>query len=265
MTPIADGRTCISRRGFLCCAAALLALPAAGPASGWRSRSLRAVFATDGADPEVLRGVRFGAAEMQHTARLLRSSFELVEVRAAEAAARAQGEGVHVIVCGASPVAAELARTDGVLVVDAAARAGAASCAGVLRLGIMAAEADVLSDGDVVEIWHPSLFRFGAAQLNERYERAQGVGMTSGAWCGWMAVKAAWEAAQRTDGSAAAMRAYLASAETRLDGHKGEALHFDARTGWLVQPLYRVQEGAVKADIASAEAAAVVRAEASCA
>ncbi len=49
--------------------------------------------------------------------------------------------------------------------------------------------------------WHPSLARFGAEQLNQRYrERFGAAGMEPLAWTSWMAVKAAAEAALRGAG-----------------------------------------------------------------
>jgi hypothetical protein len=78
---------------------------------------------------------------------------------------------------------------------------------------------------DAIE-WHPGLTRFGAEQLNTRYERRFGEGMTAAEWMGWMAVKAAVDAQLRQ----------VPLARGRFDGHKGVALYFgpDRR---LVQPL----------------------------
>jgi hypothetical protein len=84
--------------------------------------------------------------------------------------------------------------------------------------------------------WRPDLNRFGAGELNERYRRRTGRGMTADAWAGWIAVKAIVEAALRSD---AATPADLASAlrELEFDGHKGVPLRFDDRQR-LVQPTY---------------------------
>jgi hypothetical protein len=84
--------------------------------------------------------------------------------------------------------------------------------------------------------WRPDLNRFGAGELNERYLRRTGRGMTADAWVGWVAVKAVVEAALRSE---AATPADLATAlrDLEFDGHKGVPLHFDDKQR-LVQPTY---------------------------
>jgi hypothetical protein len=79
--------------------------------------------------------------------------------------------------------------------------------------------------------WHASLSRFGARELNERFHRRFHRGMESGAWLGWIAVRAATDAALRSGGD---VRRGLG--RVRLDGHKGTALVFD-EDGFLGQPL----------------------------
>lgn len=80
--------------------------------------------------------------------------------------------------------------------------------------------------------WHPALIRYGAEQLNQRYERRFGAPMTAAEWIGWMAVKAAVDAGLRG----------VPLSRGRFDGHKGVALYFGAdRT--LVQPLCVVDGG----------------------
>jgi hypothetical protein len=87
--------------------------------------------------------------------------------------------------------------------------------------------------------WDSSLERFGAAQLNERYERRFGTAMDEQAWAGWMAVKAVLDAVMRSETSEpCALERFLVSARARFDGHKGVQLFFDPRTHELVQPLY---------------------------
>lgn len=84
---------------------------------------------------------------------------------------------------------------------------------------------------DAIE-WHPGLSRFGAEQLNTRYERRFGHGMTAAEWIGWMAVKAAADAQLRP----------VPLARGRFDGHKGVALYFGPDRH-LVQPLCIVDAG----------------------
>jgi len=95
-----------------------------------------------------------------------------------------------------------------------------------------------------VVLWHASLEKFGAQQLNDRYRAATGSPMTSAAWAGWFGVKALFESAMRTKSvDAATVTAYLRAPTTQFDGHKGAPLSFDA-AGILRQPLYVLREGA---------------------
>jgi hypothetical protein len=88
--------------------------------------------------------------------------------------------------------------------------------------------------------WHSSFERYGAGQLNERFERRHGRPMTGPAWAGWVAVKALIEAALRTSpGSTPELAEALGS--LRFDGHKGRALYFDENRV-LVHPFYSVAD-----------------------
>jgi ABC-type branched-subunit amino acid transport system substrate-binding protein len=92
-----------------------------------------------------------------------------------------------------------------------------------------------------VALWHHTLRRFGAEQLNQRFRRGVGREMDSAAWAGWAAIKILTEAALRARSSVGAdVARYLARPTARFDGHKGEPLTFDAHTGELRQPLYIV-------------------------
>ena len=95
--------------------------------------------------------------------------------------------------------------------------------------------------------WHPSLKRFGAEQLNQRYRGRFGTPMEPLAWTSWMAVKAAAEAALR----GAETPADLARRLTTLgfDGHKGTRLRFRSSNHTLQQPLYVIAGGKVLAEI----------------
>jgi hypothetical protein len=88
--------------------------------------------------------------------------------------------------------------------------------------------------------WHPSLNRYGASELNERFMKRYGSGMTADAYGGWIAVKALVEAALRpapTDDKCAALE------RLRFDGHKGRPLTFDPVSRALQQPLYVLESG----------------------
>jgi hypothetical protein len=92
------------------------------------------------------------------------------------------------------------------------------------------------SDGARVVVWHESLERFGAEQLNDRYRAATQRPMSGDAWLGWFAMKVLAEAALRSRSVApAVLTNYLARAA--FDGHKGSPLAFDAHRR-LQQPLY---------------------------
>jgi ABC-type branched-subunit amino acid transport system substrate-binding protein len=99
--------------------------------------------------------------------------------------------------------------------------------------------------------WHPSLKRFGAEQLNQRYRERFGTSMEPLAWTSWMAVKAAAEAALRGAGLLEQAPADLSRrlATLGFDGHKGMRLRFRPSDHALQQPLYVVSRGRVLAEI----------------
>lgn len=78
--------------------------------------------------------------------------------------------------------------------------------------------------------WHPSLSRFGAEQLNQRFESRFGALMDERAWAAWLAVMIAAEAALRS----------TTLERLRFDGHKGARLSFRSEDHTLRQPLYIV-------------------------
>lgn len=89
--------------------------------------------------------------------------------------------------------------------------------------------------------WHPSLFRFGAEQLNERFHRRFKLAMDEEAWRGWMAVKIAAELALRGGDPGSLI----------VDGHKGAPLSFADKDHHLVQPVYLVDgKGKVVEEVA---------------
>jgi hypothetical protein len=99
-----------------------------------------------------------------------------------------------------------------------------------------------------IELWSPTLTRFGADTLNKRFRSRGGNRMDSSAWAAWFAVKCAWEAMLQSKATTPAE--LIAQLEkSRFDGHKGVALYFDAHHE-LVQPLYAVQDGEVREEMA---------------
>lgn len=99
--------------------------------------------------------------------------------------------------------------------------------------------------------WHPSLARFGAEQLNQRYRERFGMAMEPLAWTSWMAVKAAAEAVLRGAGLSEQAPADLSRrlATLGFDGHKGTRLRFRPADHRLRQPLYVIAGGRVLAEI----------------
>jgi hypothetical protein len=97
------------------------------------------------------------------------------------------------------------------------------------------------SDSSHLELWHSSLERFGAEQLNQRFRRRFNAPMDSDAWAGWFAMKIALDLALHAHtASPSALRAQLADPHASFDGQKGRPLRFDANSHRLLQPLYRV-------------------------
>ena len=94
-------------------------------------------------------------------------------------------------------------------------------------------------------LWHHTLSRYGATQLNERYYDRFGLEMDALGWAGWFAVKVAWEAVNRastTRGSE--LVRFLESERATFDGHKGRRLSFRPWDHQLRQPVYLVKPAA---------------------
>jgi ABC-type branched-subunit amino acid transport system substrate-binding protein len=220
--------------------------------------ALRIAFVAGAADgSSAARGVTLGVEEAARTGELMGRRIELVTADSVdatrnlaspvaaliggfdEAGCRALGEvatsmdAVFINVgCRADALRAESCGR-GVFHVEASARmyAGALAARGKEE-GMDATEA---------ALWHPSLERFGAGQLNDRYRARFGAEMDGAAWAGWMAVKALWEASLRARTvQGAGLRAYLECGGTQFDGHKGWPLSFRAWDHQLRQPLYLV-------------------------
>ena len=94
---------------------------------------------------------------------------------------------------------------------------------------------------DSTVLWGPSLERYGASQINDRYRAKYRAGMDGSAWAGWVAVKIAAEAALRARSSdPSRILAYLQTPGMQFDGHKGWPLTFRGGDHQLRQPLYAV-------------------------
>jgi hypothetical protein len=194
-----------------------------------------------------MQGLQFGVAESAVTAGLMQRELQL--------GTAAPGIKGAIGVIAAEPPGPESVPSDAP-VVALGEVTGAGRCH--FRLGPTQAERDVAlarwrSDGPeaaappdarIVE-WHPSLARFGARDLNDRYRKHTGAQMTAEAWKAWFAVKALVDSALRTS-DADRCRAV---GRGRFDGHKGRPLFFDPVTRVLRQPLYVVSGDAVVAEL----------------
>ena len=221
----------------------------------------------------VRAGARMAAAEMTQTATLLGKTFRLREVevssldeaKAALSGATRAGRTTFVVLDLEWAMACALAgEAHGERIVWLAARIADKTCdATLLQLRLpQRTRADRLTahlkGGQTgrlhLDEWHPSLSRFGAGELNERFERyasrhggtrsgRDGAGpsaMDGDVWAGWFAVKVAAESALR----GIQTQDQLTQPDgPRYDGHKGVALLFDP-AGVLQQPVFIIDYGA---------------------
>ncbi|HEX6589781.1 MAG TPA: hypothetical protein VF039_12230 [Longimicrobiales bacterium] len=170
-----------------------------------------------------LDGARLGAEELARTFALLGREIALVEGVA--------GDATGVVSLMQDDSAPTLP-----LVVDARAHSSCTASA-AFRIGTTRPDA---------MLWHPSLFRYGAQQLNDRFRRRYGRGMDEHAWAGWFSLKVLGEAALRArSNDPARLAAWMLSPRARFDGHKGVPLHFDARRV-LVQPTFTMSAGEIQ-------------------
>jgi hypothetical protein len=218
----------ISRRGFLAGTGGLVLL----------RQPQWSIVVSPSLSPDMRKGIELGAVEAGQMAKLLGQAIGLVEGTPADAS-RVAG-----VITGSPPAKAG-ADVPVVLLKSAGARespcvftVGASDARKAAALNQWLAKEGKPDPGDlsVVE-WHATLRRFGASEVNERFQAQHKAPMSPESWLGWVAVKALAEAAMRRIGSGACE----AFARLRFDGHKGRALRFDPETGELQQPLYIVQ------------------------
>jgi hypothetical protein len=251
----------LSRRRFLTSlaggAAGIALLPPAAALGGTRADTLRVALvlppgarAADGAPARAERGARLGAEEAAHAAALFGRAVELTVRDDASLAVDA-----HVLLGGFDDAESErlsdLAERGAAVFLNVGASGDALRTTGCRRRAfhVTASEAMLRAArtiaGDrpaVASLWHDSLEKYGAAQLNDRYRARFASGMTGEAWAAWMAVKVAAEAALRTRSTRADdLAGYLARPTVRFDGHKGRPLSFGAADHQLRQPLYLVR------------------------
>lgn len=241
--------TLFTRRDFLY--ASVLFLGVRTLARTRRVRLLALVPAR--ASPSLRNGLAFGAEEAARTAALFDVivTCDVVEhddrATAGGALAAALGSGADGVVSaipGSAGAGLLVAAADrGLVVLDVAGagplpRPALAAGRRIFHVRPPAAHDPTVAAPD---LWHATLHRYGAEQLNERYERRFGAPMDSMAWAGWFAVKALAETLLRQGGGDASGDALAtAIARSGFDGHKGQPLSFDAATGVLRQPLYEI-------------------------
>jgi ABC-type branched-subunit amino acid transport system substrate-binding protein len=235
------------------------------------------VVPTDGREitpvTSVAKGVRLGAAESNQTATLFGGDVRLFEEHgsaqsAAVAAQRLLSNRKVQILIGASPSDADalsrFAEAHHILFLNTGSREQnlRAACrrfafhveatdamyanAGSLQRAGSTERASSRQAGkaavfDSVVLWGPTLERFGASQINDRYRDKYHEGMNGNAWAGWAAVKIAADAALRAQSvQPSKLLAYLESPSSEFDGHKGWPLTFRRSDHQLRQPLYIV-------------------------
>ncbi len=102
------------------------------------------------------------------------------------------------------------------------------------------------SEGLRAETWHWTLERYGAPQLNQRFERRTGRKMGGEDWAAWAAVRAVIEAVVRTKSlKIAELRRYMQTDSFSLDLYKGFPGSFRRWSGQLRQPILLARHNAV--------------------
>lgn len=264
--------TNLGRREFLRTAAYMSAVcipgfPAILDASIRAQETLRIGLVSPAAEgaASAVRGVTMGVEEAARTGALFGRTMEVIAAEGIADAERLAREGrVSAVVGGWDDASAEalaaMADSAAILFVNVGARGDVlrgSACARnafhvqaseAMYAAALAARPSDAAEATEAALWHPSVERFGAGQLNDRFRaRFGGAGMDGAAWAGWMAAKVLWEASLRARSTQpAALRAWLESASTQFDGHKGWPLSFRAWDRQLRQPLYLLADGGAR-------------------
>lgn len=225
----------------------------APPSVGRGTDTVRVVLVVDDtvARRSLVRGARLGAEEAAHTGALFGTAVTLrVETPASlDAAAGASGRSHDArpsfyLVAGDASTCSRLmlqSARAAIPLLDAGCPSGDTLPATNAYSLLSAEPVAAADDSTRLELWHWSLERFGAEQLNERYRRRFGARMDSAAWTGWFALKVALDAALHAHAvTGVALLRQLADPRSQYDGQKGRPLRFAPDSHRLVQPLYRV-------------------------
>lgn len=209
------------------------------------------------------RGAQLGAEEASHAARMFGGSVDLAIADDAQRVIGAHGAqvligGTDEVDCGRLTAAA---RAASVVYFNTGCAADAfrseqcdrhtfhVAASSAMRRDAAALDSTSTGSPDVV-MWHESLERFGAGQLNARFRDRFGAGMDSDAWAAWFAVKVAAETALRARTTKPEeLVAALERSSARFDGHKGRPLTFRSWDHQLRQPLYILRGGRVPGDV----------------
>lgn len=237
-------------------------------------------------DAAAAAGATFGLAEVARTAAALGAAIEAMPATSvSELRAMLRDGRVHAVIvdggaAGCGDVAAA-ARAAGAACVEAWRSDGATACGTAAQITARVAPDDaaraailaryateqggrlVREPGDVrvelagggaggevlrVVAWHPSLEKYGGAQLNARFVATTHRPMDERAWCGWAATKLLGESFLRVASAAAdaakpgtVVRDAILAPTLRFDGQKGRPLAIRSSDHALVQPLYVVR------------------------
>jgi len=259
----------ISRRDFLS-RAVVAASVLATPRVRWRTvparAPLRIAVIPSARTPDRALGIQLGVDEARHAATLFGGGVDVTVAAPNESLERAAPRLLAArpaVVLGGDTRAecdhlAELAQAHASLYFNVGCdddglrgaqcrRAAFHVCpsAAMLRQAV----SETRAGGATAEAWDPALVKFGADTLNERFQKQFHRPMGAPSWCGWVAIKIAWEASLRAravDGPS--IGAFLETSSAQFDGHKGRALSFRPWDHQLRQPVYVTQARAAGAE-----------------
>ena len=104
------------------------------------------------------------------------------------------------------------------------------------------------TEGLAARGWSEVIERWGAAQLQSRFEALSGRSMRADDYAAWAAMRSVGEAVTRTGSAeAATLRSYMLSDQFELAGFKGHALSYRDWNGQLRQPIPLVTDRAMVA------------------
>lgn len=97
------------------------------------------------------------------------------------------------------------------------------------------------------QAWHDSFVKYAASQLNERFEKQQGVKMDDEAYSGWAAAKMVSDAVARDNIQESAKMLDFLKNKLVFDGQKGINMTFK-KTGQLRQPILMIENDKIVAE-----------------